>query len=520
MALARLLLTSGEIHGFAIRPQVAMAIRGSMDETVQRPMDRSVDQPPPSAQLRLIFPRPLFEVIRLGSADLVIGRQSGACDHKIDDPTVSRSHFAISWDSQSQQHLGRDLGSRNGCRIEGENQLAEDAPVPLRDQTLIRLGDVLLVYEIGAAVDAVDGSEVSVDAIPGSAASTRQLRGAIASAAPDPSPILLVGETGTGKEFIAREIHRLSNRQGPLLAINCAALSPQLIESQLFGHARGAFTGADSAHEGMFRAANGGTLFLDEIGELPRDLQAKLLRVLQEREVQPVGETRPVKVDVRVVSATLRDLTTMTEEDAFRLDLYARLSPWEIRVPALRERRADLLDWIERLHRRWHERRTGRGAEVEPPRFEANGVERLLLCDWADNLRGVDRLVHRSCTETVAGPIDLPAVGSSSGSYTGPGRPSDRGSPPARASSPTATALQPDKAQAEPVSETRPEALQANPAATKKTRARRRPRPPKEELVVALQQNSGSVRATAKHFGRDRRQIYRWMAHYGLREED
>ncbi len=478
-------------------------------------MDRSVDQRPPSAQLRVIFPRERADRVALDAAELVIGRKSGACDYKIDDPTVSRSHFAINWDAQTHRHFGRDLGSRNGSRIGGEDQLAEDAPVALVDQSLIRIGDVVLVYEVGGAVDAVDSTEVSLEAIPGTAATTRQLRGAVAAAAPDPSPILLVGETGTGKEFIAREIHRLSRRSGPMLAINCAALSPQLIESQLFGHARGAFTGAESAHEGMFRAANGGTLFLDEIGELPRDLQAKLLRVLQEREVHPVGETRPVKVDVRVISATLRDLTTMTEEDAFRLDLYARLSPWEIRVPALRERRVDLLDWIELLYRRWHERRTGRGAQVSAPLFEANGVERLLLCEWTDNLRGVDRLVHRSCTDATPGPIDLVAV-TSSGSYSA-ARPSDAGVPVARESTPMAVAPQVDAAPAMPVAAV--EGAKSEPPPEKKPRAKRRPRPPKDELIAVLEKTGGSVRATAKHYGRDRRQIYRWMAHYGLREE-
>jgi transcriptional regulator with GAF, ATPase, and Fis domain len=252
--------------------------------------------------------------------------------------------------------------------------------------------------------------------------------------------------------------------------VNCAALSPQLVESQLFGHAKGAFTGALSPHEGLFRAADGGTIFLDEIGELPRELQPKLLRVLQEGEVHPVGETRPVKVDVRVVSATLRDLTEMVDEGAFRLDLYARLSPWEIHVPALSERRADILPWLERLHAAWHEEREDSG-ETVPLRFEANAVERILLHDWRDNLRGLDRLVHRACAEQ-SGVVDVRPAASA------PSTP-DRPSSPARKDKPT-----------------------------------------REELAEVLEAHDGSVRATAKHYDRDRRQIYRWLDQYGLRPKD
>ena len=442
-------------------------------DTVQRTMSDRSDARADGAQVTVVFPRSLKGSIRLDDVDVVLGRRPRPDERglKLDDPTTSRRHFVIRWDGR--QHVGIDLGSRNGSRVDGHDVRGAD-PEPLADGSVIRLGDVLLVYERGPAVMAEDSDEVSHEAVFGRAARVRQLRRQVGGAARDPSAVLLVGETGTGKEYVAREIHRLSGRKGPFVAVNCAALSPQLVESQLFGHAKGAFTGAHGAHDGLFRASDGGTLFLDEVGELPREMQPKLLRALQEREVQPVGETRPVKVDVRVVSATLRDLTTMIDDQSFRLDLYARLSPWEIRVPSLSDRRVDMLAWIERLAAQWHRER-----EREPvePKLEANAAERIVLHVFRDNLRGLDRLVHRAFSD-VGMPLDV----------EGPSVPrvTKRSAPPST-----------DDADGD-----------------------RKPKPGKDELVRVLNENDGSVRATAKHYGRDRRQIYRWMDQYGLREKD
>src|SRR5262249_11481857 len=236
-----------------------------------------------------------------------------------------RRHLTIESDASGREHLAIDLRSRNGSSVDAQRLVA---PVALVNGSLVRLGDVLLVYERptpGEPLPWVETPLVSRTAIPGESAAAYLLRSAVARSAPDPSPALIIGETGTGKELIAAEMHRLSGRRGELVAINCAAISPQLIESQLFGHVRGAFTGAGDANPGLVRAARGGTLFLDEIGELPLELQAKLLRVIQEGEVLPVGGSQATKVDVRVIAATNRDLEADAEAGLFRRDLYARL---------------------------------------------------------------------------------------------------------------------------------------------------------------------------------------------------
>src|SRR5262249_1579824 len=297
------------------------------------------------ARLTAVYPQTIELRADLGAGELVVGRHAGADVAVVADQTVSRRHLSIRWDGKLSTHVATDLGSSNGSWLDG----VPLGSAPLPDNAILRAGDVLIVYE-RTADPAPDGGRVSTQELPREAAAARRLRSEGARAAADPSPVLLLGETGVGKERVAAELHRLSGRRGKLVPVNCAALSAQLVESQLFGHVRGAFTGAGDAQPGFFRAADGGTLFLDELGELPADQQPKLLRALEQAEVVPVGAAVPVKVDVRVVAATNRDLAGAVESGAFRRDLLARLSMWELRVPSLRERRADLLMWIERLH--------------------------------------------------------------------------------------------------------------------------------------------------------------------------
>jgi len=205
-------------------------------------------------------------------------------------------------------------------------------------------------------------------------------------------PVLIQGETGTGKELVARALHYTSSRRERLfVAQNCSALAENLLESELFGHAKGAFTGADRDKKGLFELADGGTLFLDEVGEAPLSIQAKLLRVLQEGEIWPVGATKPRTVDVRVVSATHRDLERMVREGGFRQDLFYRLHVYPVRMPALRERREDIpllaRHFLDRYAREFGRAVTG---------FVPEAVERLAVYDWPGNVRELQNEVQRA----------------------------------------------------------------------------------------------------------------------------
>jgi two-component system, response regulator FlrC len=200
-------------------------------------------------------------------------------------------------------------------------------------------------------------------------------------------PVVLEGETGTGKEIVTRALHGWSGRPGPLVAVNCASLPEGLAEAELFGYRRGAFTGADRASPGFFRSAEGGTLLLDEVSDLPMPVQAKLLRVLEQREVQPLGETRAVPIDVRIVVAGQGSLAEAVDERRFRADLLARLEGVTVRLPPLRKRRDDVLPLFSRL---LHENTEGRA-----PAVEADLVERLVVHDWPFNVRELVLLVRR-----------------------------------------------------------------------------------------------------------------------------
>jgi DNA-binding NtrC family response regulator len=208
----------------------------------------------------------------------------------------------------------------------------------------------------------------------GNSAAMRRLRDSIGRVAPVPSPVLVVGESGTGKELVARELHRLGpSPTAPFVAINCAALPENLVESELFGHERGAFTGASVTRKGAFEAAERGTLFLDEIGELPLPAQAKLLRVLEERRVTRVGATRPLAVEARVVAATNRDLEAAVREGRFREDPYYRINIHQIAVPPLRDRRSDVPEIAERFAAAICER-----FGIRPKRLAADTLDLLM----------------------------------------------------------------------------------------------------------------------------------------------
>jgi two-component system response regulator AtoC len=228
----------------------------------------------------------------------------------------------------------------------------------------------------------------------------------IARVAEVASPVLITGETGTGKELVARELHRQSpRRQKPFVAINCGAIATGLIESELFGHARGAFTGAVQQKAGLFEAADGGTLFLDEIGELPLELQPKLLRVLQENEVRRVGENRSRQVDVRVLAATARDLRKAADQGGFRDDLFYRLAVVEIHIPPLRERREDI-PLLAEYFISGIATREGRPAPVLIPEVE----DALTGYPWPGNVRELANFMERTMIFSRGSTLDLEAL--------------------------------------------------------------------------------------------------------------
>ncbi len=205
------------------------------------------------------------------------------------------------------------------------------------------------------------------------------------------STVLIAGESGTGKELIARFIHTHSKRaNNPFIAVNCGAIPPDLLESEMFGHERGAFTGAVGARMGLFQLASGGSIFLDEIGEMTPALQVKLLRVLQEREIRPVGADRTIKVDVRVIAASNRDLGTEVEKGRFREDLFYRLQVIPITVPPLRERRSDIPLLVQHFLERHNQQRPG-----APVRIWEEAMVHLWEYDWPGNVRELENLIER-----------------------------------------------------------------------------------------------------------------------------
>ena len=222
-------------------------------------------------------------------------------------------------------------------------------------------------------------------------------------------PILITGESGVGKEMIARAIQGSSERTGgPFVTVNCGAIPENLVESILFGHEKGAFTGATSKHVGKFQEADGGTLFLDEVGELPLETQVKLLRALQEGEVDPVGSKRPVKVDVRVISATNRDLAEAVREGTFREDLFYRLNVFPVEVPPLRQRREDIPELIQHFISRYN---AEEGRDVRGVQNEVMDV--LVAQDWPGNVRQLENTIYRAvvlCEDNWLGAADFPTM--------------------------------------------------------------------------------------------------------------
>lgn len=265
-----------------------------------------------------------------------------------------------------------------------------------------------LTAEVGRLTKRVQG-RTSFDDLVGDSLPMQLVKQLGRRAAASNIPVLILGESGVGKEVVARALHGASDRAGrPFVAVNCGALPANLVESILFGHEKGAFTGAVEKHQGKFREADGGVLFLDEIGELPLDMQVKLLRAIQEGEIDPVGGKRPVRIDVRLISATNRDLSERVKAGAFREDLYYRLNVFPIEAPPLRERREDIPALTDHFIARFNVEENKRVAGCSP-----ETLRMLVEHDWPGNVRQLENAVYRAIVladQPWLQPHDFPAI--------------------------------------------------------------------------------------------------------------
>jgi DNA-binding NtrC family response regulator len=280
------------------------------------------------------------------------------------------------------------------------------------ERILVSIRNALQMGDLTAEVDRLKKhhtGRTSFDDLVGSSPAMRMIKAFGERAAKSSIPVLILGESGVGKEVIARAVHGASERAGkPFVAVNCGALPANLVESILFGHEKGSFTGATDKHLGKFQEAAGGALFLDEVGELPLEMQVKLLRALQEKEIDPVGSKRPVKVDVRIIAATNRDLAQAVKEGRFREDLYYRLNVFPIEAPALRERREDVPALLEHFVRRFNVEEGKRIAGATPETLAL-----LQAYDWPGNVRQLENAVYRAivlCDGAFLQPHDFPAI--------------------------------------------------------------------------------------------------------------
>jgi DNA-binding NtrC family response regulator len=337
----------------------------------------------PSIQVLVTLPDRSVLVAALELRPLVVGT-SGDCDLTVADPRISRRHCELRITERGV--VLRDLGSKNGTLVRGvsivEVLLPPSVPVSLG-------GSELVLLPPGAPTVLPLSQSTRFGEAIGHSLAMRALFAKLERAAPTDETILLLGASGTGKEVLARAIHASSLRhQGPFVVVDCGAIAPNLVEAELFGHARGAFTGAVAPAPGLLELANGGTLFIDEVGELPLDLQPKLLRALESRQIRRVGASDFKDFNARIIAATHRNVRAEIAGGAFREDLYYRLAVVELHVPALRERKDDIPPLVE-----------GFLAARDPPRTLADMPPSMLALlqahDWPGNVRELRNTVAR-----------------------------------------------------------------------------------------------------------------------------
>ena len=418
------------------------------------------------ATVRLLFTpegTSLPAPVTLPQGVTTIGRGQD-CGIVLEDSQTSRLHAKISLEDGALKITDASTNGTfvDGCRI---------TKSPLDDGDVIRAGDSLLLVRM---VPTPRVREAEAHGLLGDAPVMHELRRTLSLVALSDATALVTGESGTGKELIARAIHRASRPEGPFIAVNCGAIAESVAESQLFGHVAGSFTGAHGDHPGFFRAAQGGVLFLDEVGELPAGMQTKLLRVLEERAVIPVGAVKAIPFDVRVVAATNRELPHEVEGGRFRRDLYARLADITLRAPPLRDRVEDVIRLM----------RHALGPDAPP--LTADLAEGLLLHEWPYNVR---ELMKVAAELKIRG-RDLPALELSLVAE----RLHPRPSLPTRASQTEVTPSSPPP----------------------RSEEKERPVPTAEELVALLREHQGSIADVARATGRSRKQVYRWLETHGI----
>jgi transcriptional regulator of acetoin/glycerol metabolism len=332
--------------------------------------------------IRWVFPADDGPTTVLHPGATMLGRDS-ECAGYLPSASVSRRHAEIRWDPGGPPML-RDVESRNGVFLNGRTT----TKAPLRPGDVLRLGDwigIVAAFQAPEGLPAWSFQQFTEGYWGGPLLAARL--GPARLVAGSDLAVILQGATGTGKEGAARAIHEWSGRSGPFVAVNCAAIPETLAESELFGFRKGAFSGADRASTGLLRAAHEGTLFLDEIADLPLATQPKLLRALERREVVPVGESAPVPIDIRLVTATQVPLRQAVQEKRFRSDLLARLEGLTVMLPSLRERAEDVPFLLTKLLEQ-------RGRSPSP-RLDPLLVERLCLYDWPFNVRELSQFVRR-----------------------------------------------------------------------------------------------------------------------------
>jgi DNA-binding NtrC family response regulator len=325
--------------------------------------------------------------VALGARPVTVGAHAG-CDLILADPQVSRRHAELAITPDGIRI--KDLGSTNGTWFQGTR--VTEVVVPAG--STIKFGGTPVRVAAADAPSLPPSDRDHFGQMAGKSVAMRELFAVLEMASPSDATILVEGESGTGKELAAHAVHEASARKGgPFVVVDCSAIAENLIDSHLFGHVKGAFTGADRERKGAFVEASGGTLFLDELGELPLHAQAKLLRVLEAQTVQPVGADRPVKVDTRVVAATHRDLSRMVAAKEFRFDLFYRLAVVHVALPPLRDRLEDLPHLVSTFYAR-------RGGDPGP--IDGDNLEKLRRYAWPGNVRELRNVLERAWAMSAA----------------------------------------------------------------------------------------------------------------------